>query len=261
MRCDGRAGKLSTVGTEGPAAPGRIFISYRREETAYPAGWLFDRLADHFGLHQVFKDIDSIQPGDDFVETITAAVGSCDVLLALIGNQWLTMVDSGGTRRLDLPTDFVRVEIEAALSRNVRVIPVLVSGAAMPRPDELPASLAPLVRRQALELSPSRFESDFGRLLRVLDKTLAQPPGPAAAPGGSAAAPPPAPTRAGGGLRRLLSTPKRIAAAAAVILVALLLVVVLLNAGDSPPTTGEDPSTEEEAPPEDEGAWPLPRGS
>ncbi|HEY1345771.1 MAG TPA: toll/interleukin-1 receptor domain-containing protein, partial [Streptosporangiaceae bacterium] len=73
-----------------PAVPGRIFISYRREETAYPVGWLFDRLTEHFGPGQVFKDVDSIQLGDDFVEVITAAVGSCDVLLAVIGNQWLT---------------------------------------------------------------------------------------------------------------------------------------------------------------------------
>jgi hypothetical protein len=76
-----------------PAASGRIFISYRREETAYPAGWLFDRLAERFGSGQVFKDVDSIQLGDDFVEVITRAVGSCDVLLALIGDEWLTITD------------------------------------------------------------------------------------------------------------------------------------------------------------------------
>ena len=75
---------------------GRIFISYRREETAYPAGWLFDRLADHFGAAQVFKDVDSIELGDDFVEVISQAVGSCDVLLALIGDQWLTVTDLHG---------------------------------------------------------------------------------------------------------------------------------------------------------------------
>jgi hypothetical protein len=156
-----------------PAASGRIFISYRREETAYPAGWLYDRLADRFGGGQVFKDVDSIQLGDDFVEVITSAVGSCDVLLALIGDQWLTITDAHG-RRLDDPDDFVRLEIEAALTRNVRVIPILVDGARMPRADELPDSLARLVRRQALELSPARFDFDTGRLLRVLDATLAE---------------------------------------------------------------------------------------
>lgn len=151
---------------------GRIFISYRREETAYSAGWLFERLAGHFGRDKIFKDVDSIDPGDDFVAVITTAVGSCDVLLALIGDRWLTITGKGGQRRLDDPDDFVRLEIEAALTRNVRVVPILVEGAQMPRADELPTSLADLVRRQALELSPSRFDSDIRRLLRVLDKTL-----------------------------------------------------------------------------------------
>jgi TIR domain len=157
-----------------PAALGRIFISYRREDTAYPAGWLYDRLTDRFAKGQVFKDIDSIKLGDDFVAVITTAVGSCDVLLALIGHEWLTVTDEHGRRRLDDPDDFVRLEIEAALARNVRVIPILVEGARMPRAVELPPSLAGLVRRQALELSPSRFEFDTGRLLKVLDDTLAE---------------------------------------------------------------------------------------
>jgi hypothetical protein len=109
--------------------PGRIFISYRRGETAYPAGWLFDRLVQHFGAVQIFKDVDSIELGDDFVEVITRAVGSCDVLLALIGDQWLTVTDVNGRRRIDDPDDFVRLEIQAALTRNVRIIPILVDGA------------------------------------------------------------------------------------------------------------------------------------
>jgi hypothetical protein len=149
-------------------------MSYRREEAAYPAGWLYDRLADHFGSDQVFKDVDSIELGDDFVEVITRAVGACAVLLAVIGREWLTITDAHGQRRLDNPNDFVRLEIEAALTRNVRVIPILVDGASMPRADELPDSLARLERRQALELSPARFAFDTGRLLKVLDRTLAE---------------------------------------------------------------------------------------
>lgn len=157
-----------------PTASGRIFISYRREETAYPAGWLYDRLADRYGNGQVFKDVDSIQLGDDFVEAITRAVGSCDVVLVLIGDEWLTITDEQGRRRLDDPDDFVRLEIQAALTRNVRVIPILVDRATMPRPEELPDSLAKLVRRQALEFSPARFEFDTSRLFKVLDGTLAE---------------------------------------------------------------------------------------
>src|SRR5580704_13862362 len=153
---------------------GRIFMSYRREDTAYPAGWLYERLAGHFARSQVFKDIDSIELGDDFAEVITTAVGSCDVLLALIGGRWLTVAGQDGRRRLDNPDDFVRLEIEAALARDVRVIPILVEGARMPRADELPPSMAKLVRRQALELSPSRFDFDTRRLLRVLDRTISE---------------------------------------------------------------------------------------
>jgi hypothetical protein len=145
-------------------SPGRIFISYRREETAYPAGWLYDRLAGRYGDGQIFKDVDSIELGDDFVEVITSAVGNCDVLLAVVGDEC----------RIDDPNDFVRLEIEAALTRNVRVIPILVDGSRMPRAEEIPASLAGLVRRQALELSPNRFDFDTGRLLKVLDKSLAE---------------------------------------------------------------------------------------
>jgi ABC-type amino acid transport substrate-binding protein len=167
------------------ATPGRIFISYRRDEAAYPAGWLFDRLAEHFGSDQVFKDVDSIEPGDDFIEVINTAVGSCDVLLALIGTQWLSLRDEDGNRRIDDPNDFVRLEIEAALARKVRVIPILVDGATVPQQEDLPPSIAKLFRHQALELSPSRFGFDSGRLLRVLDKTIAerhaQPP-PTATP-------------------------------------------------------------------------------
>ena len=154
--------------------PGRIFMSYRREDTDYPAAWLYERLASHFRGDQVFKDIDSIELGDDFVEVITTAVQSCEVLLALIGNRWLTAAGRDGQRRLEDPNDFVRVEIEAALTRGVRVIPVLVEGARMPRADELPATLAGLTRRQALELSPSRFDLDTQRLLAVLERTITQ---------------------------------------------------------------------------------------
>src|SRR4051794_22317112 len=155
-------------------SPNRIFMSYRRQETEWPAGWLFDRLAEHFHRAEVFKDIDSIEPGDDFVDVITTAVQSCDVLLALIGDRWLTMTDGEGRRRIDDPDDFVRVEIEAALSRNVRVVPILVYGARMPRVHDLPGSLAGLVRRQALELTATHFDADLTRLLKVLDMTLAE---------------------------------------------------------------------------------------
>jgi ABC-type amino acid transport substrate-binding protein len=228
------------------AAQGRIFISYRREDSAYPAGWLFDRLADSYGKGQIFKDVDNIEPGEDFVERITAAVGSCDVLLALIGPQWLTIADERGRRRLDSGDDFVRLEIEAALTRKVLVIPILVGGASMPDADQLPPSLAKLVRRQALELSPNRFEFDTGRLLKVVDKTLAeaaryprgiavpvadQPPitaPPITAPPITAPPPAPAPRKVGGAA----TATRRLRAwwlVAAALLAVLLLVAIVLR--------------------------------
>jgi hypothetical protein len=150
----------------------RIFLSYRHEDTEWQAGWIAEMLADRFGEGVVFKDVDSIKPGDDFVEVINDAVGSCEVLLALIGNQWFTVTGQNEQWRLDDPADYVRLEIEAALARNIRVIPILVQGARMPRADELPDSMAMLARRQAIELSPRHFKSDAGPLLQVLDQVI-----------------------------------------------------------------------------------------
>src|SRR5215212_2832334 len=147
-----------------PVAPGRIFISYRRAESAYPAGWLYERLASHFGREDIIRDIDSIEPGDDFVDVIGRSVASCDVMLVVIGIRWTSIEDVDGRRRLDIPDDFVRREIEAALERDIRVIPILVDGATMPRNEQLPPSLVKLSRRQALELSPQRFQYDTDRL-------------------------------------------------------------------------------------------------
>jgi hypothetical protein len=154
------------------AAPGRIFISYRQKDSAYSTSWLFDRLTEKFGTEQVFKDVDSIGLGDDFVEAIQDAVGSCDVLLAVIGEEWLDASAPDGSRRLDHPEDFVRLEIEAALQRKVLLIPILIDGVEMPTADDLPESIASLSRRQALQVSPHRFRADTDRLLEVVDRTL-----------------------------------------------------------------------------------------
>jgi TIR domain len=155
---------------------GRVFISYRREDSAYPAGWLFDRLAGHVGPGRVFKDVDSIRLGDDFVEKITTAVKSSAVLLAVIGVRWLEARDKNGRRRLDDPEDFVRLEIETALEHRVRIIPVLVDGAQMPPEAELPLSLQRLVRLQAIHLNPDSFGADTHDLLGTLDEAFAASP-------------------------------------------------------------------------------------
>jgi formylglycine-generating enzyme required for sulfatase activity len=149
-----------------------IFVSYRRDDSAGFAGRLFDRLSQRFGSEQVFMDIDTIEPGVDFVEVIEKAVGSCDVLIAVIGKQWMTVTDAQGQRRLANPHDFVRLEIGTALRRRIRVIPVLVGGATVPRAQDLPDDLAPLARRNALEISHERFHYDAGRLIEAIQKVV-----------------------------------------------------------------------------------------
>jgi hypothetical protein len=148
-----------------------IFISYRRADASWPARWLADRLAWQFGADVVFQDVDSIQPGDEFAAKVEAAVGACSVLLAVIGPHWLT-TQGGAGRRLDDPADWVRLEIEAAIRRGVRIIPILVDGAKMPAADELPPSLQVLTGRQAVTLTPASL--NIRTLVSVLETALAQ---------------------------------------------------------------------------------------
>jgi hypothetical protein len=149
-----------------------IFISYRRDESAGYAGRIADSFTEQFGEDRVFRDIDSIEPGLDFAEAIETAVGSCEVLIAVIGNNWLTATDAAGRKRLEDANDFVRTEIVAALKRNIRVIPLLVQGASMPSADELPDDLAPLARRNAFELHDTSWRDDVRRLTGVLGRVI-----------------------------------------------------------------------------------------
>ncbi len=110
----------------------KVFISYRRGDSAGHTGRLYDRLADHFGQDQIFMDIDTIRPGLDFVEVVQQAIAASDGLIAVIGQDWLTASDATGARRLDQPDDLVRLEIAAALERGILVIPVLGQEARMP---------------------------------------------------------------------------------------------------------------------------------
>jgi hypothetical protein len=151
---------------------GGIFISYRREDSAGYAGRLYDHLSGHFGRERVFIDIDTITPGQDFAEVLDRNVTSCDALIAVIGKSWLMCGDAQGDRRLDDPHDFVRIEVAAALDRRIPVIPVLVGGAAMPQQQDLPEALAMLARRQAIEISDTRFQGDCQRLIDVLDNIV-----------------------------------------------------------------------------------------
>jgi hypothetical protein len=120
-------------------------------------------------------DIDDIKGGDNFVTVIDRNLDVSDALLAVIGPRWLSLTEQSGGRRLDNPHDFVRVEIAKALERGIRVIPVLVGGATLPRPDDLPANLQPLCQRQAVEIRDSNFHADVKGLTDVLHQTLHGP--------------------------------------------------------------------------------------
>ena len=125
---------------------GGVFISYRREDSAGFAGRIYDRLTRRLDPKSVFLDVDNIQPGLDFFEVLSEKLRLCNVLIAVIGRNWNSIADRDNRRRLDDPDDFVRIEIEAALERGIRVIPVLVDGATMPkarRPSGQFAEIAP----------------------------------------------------------------------------------------------------------------------
>ena len=157
----------------------RILVNYRRDDSAAYAGRLADRLREHFGRENVFVDIDTIRPGEDFVDRIDQSIAACDVLVAVIGKSWLTAVDPKGRRRLDREDDFVRTEIAKALERHLRVIPALVGDAGLPEAAQLPQDIVAMSRRQAIEISDSRFHHDVDLLIEALSDTPGLSPQPA----------------------------------------------------------------------------------
>jgi TIR domain-containing protein len=237
-RGDGRRG-VSAGPSEPARAPApKVFISYRRQDTAAHAGRLYDAMVPRFGESNVFMDVD-LEPGIDFVERITEAVAGCHVLIVIMGPRWATLEDADGVVRIADSEDFVRLEVVTALQRSdVTVIPVLVSGAQMPDPDELPQEVRAITRRNALELSDTRWRYDVGRLTDTLDELLAEmtgthqidvPAGELPSPvqaGAGPAAPAPGAART---RRRLLAGVLALAAAGAV----AALGVVVLGGGSS----------------------------
>ena len=148
---------------------GVIFVSYRRSDAEGEAGRLYDDLVRLFGAAAIFMDVSDIHPGKDFRQVLTDNVSKCTVLLAIIGPNWTSVTDASGVRRLDQPNDFVRLEVAAALARDIDVIPVLVHGARMPKAAELPDDLQNLAYRNCVELTHARWNSEielFSRTLR-----------------------------------------------------------------------------------------------
>jgi hypothetical protein len=151
----------------------QIFISYRRDDAAYVTGHINDLLRKEFGDDAVFTDVDNIALGVDFRTVLDQTVSQCQVLLAVVGAEWLTVTDQDGRSRLENPADFVRIEVESALKRDIPVIPLLVSGAKMPAAEDLPDSLRSFAYRNATQIRPAPdFNVDMARLIKNLQLHL-----------------------------------------------------------------------------------------
>lgn len=215
-----------------------IFISYRRDDSEGEAGRLFDDLARTFGENSVFMDVTDIKPGFDFRKAIDDNVATCGVLLAMIGPTWATITGNSGERRLDDPSDFVRLEIASALAREIAVIPVLVHGAQMPHPDQLPENLKDFAFRNSVELTHVRWNTDVQLLINALRQYVASPGKTSDEPVHATvtvqlppANPPvhePAPTKPS---RKPLFM--GIAIGAALVIIAIVAVIVAINRSDS----------------------------
>lgn len=150
-----------------------VFVSYRRDDAAGETTHIYECLDKRFGGDNVFLDVDTIPPGADFREYICSQVARCDVMLVVIGREWL--VDRHGKRPVDDPTDFVRIEIEMAMKRGIRIIPVLVRGASMPGDNQLPDSIRQFAFRNALQVRAGQdFRTDVDRLIRAVEVPLAE---------------------------------------------------------------------------------------
>ncbi len=167
--------------SSGASGSPRVFISYRRADCQPQANGLYDGLSHRLPSASIFMDIDSIPPGADFEDHIRREIELCDLVLVMIGDNWLEQSPDQPGRRIDADDDFVRVEIESALaSPNTRVIPVLVEGAEMPRPADLPESVRPLTRFNAIALDDRRWTADVGRLATTIESMT--PPLPSLEP-------------------------------------------------------------------------------
>jgi hypothetical protein len=153
----------------------RVFLSYRRDDVPDAVDRLYTSLAVRFGEDNIFIDIDTIDIGAPFAKIVTDWIARSDVLLAMIGRSWLSAVGDDGNRRLDDPKDYVRREIESALEREIRVVPVLIHGAKLPKEHELPPTLAPLLERNAVELTRAYWELDVERLGSAIDRIPLSP--------------------------------------------------------------------------------------
>lgn len=206
-----------------------IFLSYRRDDTRHVAGRLAGDLAERFGHGSIFRDVESIDGGEEFPVKLDRALASCAMMLVLIGPKWLDITDAQGRRRLDDPADWVRQEIAAALRRGIRVVPVLVEDTPLPAEDALPQDLRPLVKRQARLLSDERWPGDLQVVVEMLSKVpgLALRDAAAASPPAAVAAPPAVPAAAAAP-----SGPSKMLLVGGGGLAAIVLLVIVASFGD-----------------------------
>ncbi len=153
---------------------GRVFINYRRDDSRADSGRLYDYLDARLPGH-VFRDVGSLEPGVDWQEAIVKVLSQSDACVVVIGCNWLNIKGDDDTRRLDDPKDTVRREVVAALQRNMRIFPVLVGGAKMPKQHELPPDLQPLCDRQALEITEQDWAEGCAKLAAALEIALGFP--------------------------------------------------------------------------------------
>ena len=153
----------------------KILISYRREDSAAYAGRIQDRLEREFERDLLFFDVDGIPLGLNFDKFLRGEVAKCGVLLAVIGRDWLDVRDHDGTRRLDNPIDFVRIEIATALQREIPIIPILLDGTRVPKADQLPDDLKELALRKGFDVRHVSFHADMDKLIRGLKGQVGAP--------------------------------------------------------------------------------------
>lgn len=145
-----------------------IFISYRKEDSKWNTQLLYDRLSHYFPRKVIFKDFNTIKAGEDYRKVISEALKKCQVLLVIIGKSWVNSQDENGRQRLQNSEDLLRIEIETALSRNIRVIPILFDNITMPSQSLIPESLWPLLVKQSISVSETNFDYDIRHLAEAI---------------------------------------------------------------------------------------------
>ncbi len=148
--------------------PKKVFLSYRRDDTAAAAGRVYDRLSQLLSKANVFFDVNAISGGEDFERKIASEIGRSDVVLIFIGNRWLEPAPATGQSRIWEPGDFVRAEVRAALARPILVLPILVAGARMPARDELPDDIKAMASQNALPLRHDSFDDDSENIVAAV---------------------------------------------------------------------------------------------